>query len=78
MKINLQNCIDNQKSLDFHPKFWEKPTSEIIEKLGQHYETCLVRIQEFSDRNDLCIHGRELLESSRKFVKIVTVQQKSL
>jgi len=75
MSINLQNCIDNQKDLDFHPKFWEKPTSEILPKLEQHYETCIARIQEFSGRNDLCIHGCGLLESSRRFVKIATAQQ---
>lgn len=75
MRINLQNCIDNQKNLDFHPKFWEKPTSEIIAKLEQHYETCLERIQELGDRDDLCIHGRVLLASSLKFVEIATAQQ---
>lgn len=74
MKINLQNCIDNQKDLDFHPKFWEKPTSEIMGKLEEHIEKCLGWIQEFEGRDDLCIHAHNLLSSSRKFVEIATAE----
>jgi hypothetical protein len=72
MNINLQNYIDNQKDLDFHPKFWEKPVSEIMLKLEGCYEKSLGRIEELSGRNNLNIHERGLLTGARKFIEIAT------
>jgi len=73
MKINLQSCIDNQKHIDYHPKFGEKPTAEIIQKLEKYYERCNKWIEEFGNKESLSIHERGLLNSARFFVKIATL-----
>ena len=43
MKINLANCIRNQKDLDFHPEFWKKPEDEII----AHLEKCVTNWNDY-------------------------------
>jgi len=69
-KINLQNCIEHQRDLGFHPKFWEKPESEIREALERKFEQSVARVQELSSLGALNIHERGLLESSRTFLRI--------
>ena len=75
MKINLENCIRNQKDFDFHPEFWKKPECEIIAFLGKcvanwkdYIAEC--EVQPIDTTYKACC--AEWAEKYKGFIKIIT------
>jgi len=74
MNINIGNCIANQKHLDFHPKFWDKPEHEIREKLEACVKECRERIILFNGNDALNKLEKQMLEYAYRFIQIASPQ----
>ena len=75
MKINLENCIKNQKDLDFHPEFWKKPEDEIIaylEKCVANWKDYIAECEEQPINTPNKAHRAEWAEKYEGFIKIIT------
>ena len=69
--IDIQKCIQRQKDIDAHPKFWEKPEEEIQELLSKALERAYKNVVEYESKPNLTRLEYSILDSARQLIRLV-------
>jgi len=71
-RVNIENCIANQRDLEIHPNFWKDLTAERIATLNEWLRVSERRVKALTGKESLDHNEHQILQSAQRFIAITT------